>query len=56
VKAAVFLKGVLEGFARIETGLRRIAIAYSERRKRLSEGRFTSDRTVGKALKKPEEK
>jgi len=52
VTAAVFVKGVLVGFVRIETGLGRIAIAYSERRKRISRGRSTSDRAVRKALKK----
>jgi len=53
VTVAVFVKGVLEGFVRIETGLGRIAIAYSERRKRITEGRSTrSNRAVKKALKK----
>jgi len=53
VTAAVFVKGVLVGFVRVETGLGRIAIAYSERRKRISQGRSTrSDRAVKKALKK----
>jgi len=53
VTAAVFVKGVLEGFVRIETNLGRIAIAYSERRKGITEGRSTrSDRAVKKALKK----
>jgi len=52
VTVAVFVRGVLEGFFRIETGLGRIAIAYSERRKRISQGRSTSDRAVKKALKK----
>jgi len=53
VTAAVFVKGVLVGFVRIETNLGRIAIAYSERRKRIAEGRSTrSDRAVKKALKR----
>jgi len=53
VTAAVFVKGTLVGFVRIETNLGRIAIAYSERRKRISQGRSTrSDRAVKKALKK----
>jgi len=53
VTAAVFVKGVLVGFVRIETNLGRIAIAYSERKKRISQGRSTrSDRAVKKALKK----
>jgi len=56
VTAAVFVGGALEGFVRIETGLGRIAIAYSERRKRISQGRSTSDRAVRKALEKLREK
>jgi len=53
VTVAVFVKGVLVGFVRIETGLGRIAIAYSERRKRITEGKSTrSNRAVKKALKK----
>jgi len=56
VTVAVFVKGVLVGFVRIETGLGRIAIAYSERRKRISRGRSTSDRAVKKALKRLREK
>jgi len=56
VTAAVFVKGVLVGFVRVETGLGRIAIAYSERRKRISQGRSTSDRAVKKALEKLREK
>jgi len=53
VTAAVFVRGVLVGFVRIETNLGRIAIAYSERRKRITEGKSTrSDRAVKKALKK----
>jgi len=52
VTAAVFVGGVLAGFFRIETGLGRIAIAYSERRKRISRGRSTSNRAVKRALKK----
>jgi len=56
VTAAVLLKGVLVGFVRVETGLGRIAIAYSERRKRISRGRSTSNRAVRKALEKLREK
>jgi len=53
VTAAVFVKGVLVGFVRVETNLGRIAIAYSERRKGITEGRSTrSDRAVKKALKR----
>jgi len=56
VTAAVFVKGVLEGFVRIETGLGRIAIAYSERRKGISQGRSTGNRAVRKAIEKLREK
>jgi len=56
VTAAVFVRGTLEGFFRIETNLGRIAIAYSERRKRISQGRSTSNRAVKKALEKLREK
>jgi len=52
VTAAIFVKGVLVGFVRVETGLGRIAIAYSERRKRISQGRSTSNRAIKKALKR----
>jgi len=52
VTAAVFVKGVLVGFVRIETNLGRIAIAYSERRKRISQGRSTCNRAVKKALER----
>jgi len=55
VTAAVFLKRVLKGFFRVETGFGRIAIAYSERR-RISQGRSTSNRAVRKALEKLREK
>jgi len=50
------LRRVLEGFVRIETSLGRIAIAYSERRKRISKGRSTSNRAVKKAIEKLREK
>jgi len=52
VTAAVFVKGTLEGFMRIETGLGRIAIAYSERRKRISQGGSTGSRAVKKAMER----
>jgi len=56
VTAAVFVGGALVGFVRVETNLGRIAIAYSERRKRISQGRSTSNRAVRKALEKLREK
>jgi len=52
VTAAVYVRGILEGFVRIEISLDRIAIAYSEKRKRISEGRSTSNRAVRKAMEK----
>jgi len=52
VTTAVFVRGVLEEFIRVETNLGRIAIAYSERRKRISQGRSTGNRAVKKAMEK----
>jgi len=56
VTAAVFVRGVLEGFVRIGTNLGRIAIAFSERKKRMSQGRSTDNRAVRKAMEKLREK
>jgi len=56
VTAAVFVGEILVGFVRVETGLGRIAIAYSERKKRISQGRSTSNRAVRKALERLREK
>jgi len=52
VTLAVFIGRRLVEFIRIETNLGRIVIAYSERRKRITEGRSTRDRPVRKALKR----
>jgi len=52
VTLAVFVDRRLVEFIRIETNLGRIVIAYSERRRRITEGRSTKDRSVRKALKR----
>jgi len=52
VTLAVFVDRELKEFIRIETNLGRIVIAYSERRRRITGGRSTRDRSVRKALRK----
>jgi len=52
VTLAVFVGRKLVEFIRIETGLGRIVIAYSERRRRITKGKSTKDRSVRKALKR----
>ncbi|AFK50543.1 ISC1913-like transposase [Thermogladius calderae 1633] len=52
VTLAVFRNGRLGDVYRIETNLGRIVIAYSERRKRITGGKSTKDRSVKKALRK----
>ena len=56
VTVAVFVGGALKEVWRIETGLGRMAIAYSERRRRIMEGRHPSDREVRTKLKKLRER
>lgn len=56
VTAAVFVGGVLKEVWRIETGLGRMAIAYAERRRRITEGRHPSDREVRTKLKRLRER
>jgi IS605 OrfB family transposase len=56
VTIALFKDGALAGVYRVETGLGRIVIAYSERRKRTSLGKSTKIREVRKKLKKLREK
>ena len=53
---SLFKDGVLSGIYRVETGLGRVAIAYSERRKRVAQGKSTKTREVKKRLKKLREK
>jgi IS605 OrfB family transposase len=52
VTVAVFNNGVLSGVYRVETGLGKIVIAYTERRKRIMRGNSTKTREVRKKLKK----
>jgi IS605 OrfB family transposase len=56
VTIALFKGGVLSDVYRVETGLGRIVIAYSERRKRITQGRSTKTREVRKRLKNLREK
>jgi len=56
VTAVLFKDGKIAEAYRIETGLGNLVISYSERRKRITQGRSTKDREVKKALKKLREK
>jgi putative transposase len=56
VTLAVFIDRRLHEIYRIETGIGRIVIAYSERRKRIAENRSTRDRIARKALRKLRER
>jgi len=56
VTLAVFRERKLSEVYRVETGLGRIVIAYSERRKRITKGKSTKTRYVRKVLKKLREK
>ena len=49
---ALFNNGVLSEVYRVETSLGRIAVAYAERRKRITKGNPTKTREVRKKLKK----
>jgi IS605 OrfB family transposase len=52
----VFIDRRLHEIYRIETGIGRIVIAYSEKRRRITEGRSTRDRDVRKSLRKLRER
>jgi IS605 OrfB family transposase len=52
VTLAVFVDRRLHEIYRIETGIGRIVIAYSERRRKIAENRSTRDRVARKALRK----
>jgi IS605 OrfB family transposase len=52
VTLAVFVDRRLHEIYRIETNIGRIVIAYSERRRRITEGRSTRDRIARKALRR----
>jgi IS605 OrfB family transposase len=56
VTIALFKDGVLSDVYRIETGLGRAVIAYSERRKRITQGKSTKTREVRKRLRRLREK
>jgi IS605 OrfB family transposase len=56
VTVALFKNGSLTDIYRVETGLGRIVIAYSERRKRITLGNSTKVREVRKKLRKLGEK
>jgi len=56
VTAILFKDGKIAEAYRIETGLGNLVISYSERRKRITQGRSTKDREVKKSLKKLGEK
>ena len=56
VTAVLFKDGKIAEAYRIETGLGNLVISYSERRKRITQGRSTKDREAKKALKKLREK
>jgi IS605 OrfB family transposase len=52
VTLAVFIDRRLHEIYRVETNIGRIVIAYSERRRRITEGRSTRDRVARKSLRK----
>jgi IS605 OrfB family transposase len=56
VTLAVFVGRKLHEIYRIETSIGRIVIAYSERRRRITEGRSARDRIARKALRKLRER
>ena len=56
VTLAVFRGGRLGDIYRVETGLGKVVIAYSERRKRVAGGKSTKGRGVKKALRKLRER
>jgi len=56
VTVAVFKNGSLTDVYKVETGLGRIVIAYSERRKRITQGKSTKTREVRKRLRRLREK
>jgi putative transposase len=52
VTLAVFIDRRLHEIYRVETNIGRIVIAYSERRRRITEGRSTRGRVARKTLRK----
>jgi len=56
VTVAVFKNGSLTDVYRVETGLGRIVVAYSERRKRITQGKSTKTREVKRKLRRLRER
>jgi len=56
VTIALFKDGVLSDVYRVETGLGRVVIAYSERRKRITQGKSTKSREVKRKLRRLRER
>jgi IS605 OrfB family transposase len=56
VTVAVFKDGSLTDIYRVETGLGRIVVAYSERRKRITQGKSTKTREVKRKLRRLRER
>jgi len=56
VTAVLFKDGKIAEAYRVETNIGNLVISYSERRKKITQGRSTKDREVKKALKKLREK
>jgi IS605 OrfB family transposase len=56
VTIALFRGSVLADVYRVETGLGRVVIAYSERRKRITQGKSTKSREVKRKLKRLRER
>jgi IS605 OrfB family transposase len=56
VTIALFKGGVLADVYRVETGLGRIVVAYSERRERITRGRSTKTREVERKLRRLRER
>jgi IS605 OrfB family transposase len=56
VTIALFKGGVLADVYRVETGLGRIVVAYSERRERITQGRSTKTREVKRKLRRLRER
>ena len=56
VTIALFKDGVLSDVYRVETGLGRVVVAYSERRKRITQGKSTKTREVKRKLRRLRER
>jgi IS605 OrfB family transposase len=56
VTIVLFKDGVLSDVYRVETGLGRVVVAYSERRKRITQGKSTKTREVKRKLRRLRER